>query len=121
MDVGIRGDVIGIIQDDERVLKDRAVERDCHRRQQKAENGVQLLACNEWPCFRKFFWVQPLARWDAGSGESLGPAHFVYPIVHSPRKRPMDRVTRSDSPLSRRIDLREIGRKMRGWGMLTRC
>ena len=77
MDVGICGDVIAIIQDDKRVPNDWAVERDCHRCEQNAENGIQLLAGEEWPCFRRRFWLRPLAGLGACFRESFGAAHFV--------------------------------------------
>src|ERR1700683_1625012 len=55
MDVGIRGDVLTIVEDDERVPDRGAVESDgCHR-EQNAERGIQGLASEEWPCSRACF------------------------------------------------------------------
>ena len=55
MNVGVCGDVVIIIPEDERVSNDRAVKRDCRRRQQNAENGIQRLAGEEWPGSRRRF------------------------------------------------------------------
>src|ERR1700677_1367414 len=60
MDVGIRGDVLTIVEDDERVPDRGAVESDgCHR-EQNTERGIQLLASEEWPCSRGCFGLRTL-------------------------------------------------------------
>lgn len=85
MDVGIRGDVILIVPDEERVPNHRAVERDRRRRQENAENDIQVPAGEKRPRSQRCFWVRPLAGLGTGFRESLGAAHFVIPIVYSRR------------------------------------
>lgn len=71
MDVGICGDVIMIVEDNERIPNYWAVKRDGCRRQWNAENGIQLFACEEWPGSRKCFWVRPLVDLGTRFRESL--------------------------------------------------
>jgi len=49
LDVEIAGDVIAIVEDDKRVPNDGAVEGYGHGCEQKAEDGLQLGAGEEWP------------------------------------------------------------------------
>src|ERR1700691_958008 len=103
MDVGIRGDVLTIVEDDERVPDHGAVESDGYDREQNAERGIQGLASEEWPCSRGCFGPRPLAGWGARLRESFtaGADHFVvfsigkelsFPVLpgelrHSPHRR----------------------------------
>jgi hypothetical protein len=75
MDVGIRGDVLTIVQDDKRVPNDRAVERDCYRREQNAENGIQTLAGKERASCRKCSSVRTRAGLGTCFRERVGWTH----------------------------------------------
>ena len=83
MDVRICCDVVLIVPDDERVPNDRAVERDSHRSERSAKNGI--LAGHGWPGSWECFGVRPVAGLGACFREILGSAHFVHPIIHSRR------------------------------------
>jgi hypothetical protein len=86
LDVEIAGDVIAIVEDDKRVPNDGAVEGYGHGCEQKAEDGLQLGAGEEWPASRRCFGVQLSPAGSACFRETLGAAHLFMPIVHSPRK-----------------------------------
>src|ERR1700685_7508 len=75
MDVGIRGDILTIVQHDEGMPDRGAIESDrCHR-EQEADHGVQLLASEEWPGSWWCFGVWPLADFGARLRESFAAAH----------------------------------------------
>ena len=57
MNVGIRGDVLTIVQDDETSARYRAVKRDGRACEQNAENGIQLSTVEEISLLREAFLV----------------------------------------------------------------
>src|ERR1700690_4123989 len=79
MDVRVRGDVIGIVQDEKGVPGYWAVERDGCCCQQNAENYNQLLASEEWRCSRTLFRARLLAGLGAYFRGIAGAAHAGWP------------------------------------------
>lgn len=77
VNMGIGDDVLAIIQDEEWVAKDRAVDRDRRRSEHSAENGNEPLAAEERLRLQMFLGGRPLTYLGAGLGGSLGTAHFV--------------------------------------------
>ncbi len=83
LDVAVRGDVFLIVQDDERVPNNWAVECDGPRREQDAEDDNQVLAGKQRPAPRTRFRVQFPPACSMCFRESLGAAHVVYSILGS--------------------------------------
>ena len=86
LDVEIAGDVIAIVEDDKRVPNDGAVEGYGHGCEQKAEDGLQLGAGEEWPASRRRFWCAAFSGWQRVFSRDFGRGSFVHADCTQPAK-----------------------------------
>ena len=77
MNMGIGDDVLAIVQDEEWVAKDRAVDRDRRRSEHTQRTAIEPLAAEERLRPQMFLGGRPLTYLGAGLRGSLGAAHFV--------------------------------------------